>query len=522
MGCSALVVLLAPGRAGVPRADARSPAIVPVGPALRSTPAWFQAPIATVTLEPGSRTIPVPGSYLGLSAEYWALPRYELWPGTFARVLSLLRVRGGGPLVLRIGGDSADHTYWDPRALKLPAGSFALTPRWFTRLAEVVRSEPLRLILDLNLVADSPSMAAMWAHAALAALPPRSVLGFEVGNEPDLYHRSLWYRAVTAARAALTVIARRTASAALSTGGQAGGSYSAPNYAAGFRSYARALGGVGPHLPLLGPAIANPQLDFQWLARLISTQREDVGIATAHRYPLSACAAPGAPGYPTIARLLGAQASAGLAGTVRGAVQLAQQAGLRFRLTELNSVTCGGVADVSDTFATALWAPDALFEMLRAGVSGVNIHVRAGTVNAPFALTRVGFQARPLMYGMIMFARTLGPGARLVPLRVAARPGAPLKVWAVRVSGALHVLVIDKGPNAARIELHVPGRPGATVQRLLAPSVSASSGVTLAGQSLSDRATWTGGGSAEQIEAHHGRYALTLPSFSAALVSVPN
>jgi hypothetical protein len=31
---------------------------------------------------------------------------------------------------------------------------------------------------------------------------------------------------------------------------------------------------------------------------------------------------------------------------------------------------------VSDTFATALWAPDALFELLRAGIDGVNVHVR--------------------------------------------------------------------------------------------------------------------------------------------------
>ena len=43
---------------------------------------------------------------------------------------------------------------------------------------------------------------------------------------------------------------------------------------------------------------------------------------------------------------------------------LAHGAGLRFRLDEVNSVTCGGTRGVSDTFATALWAPDALLSLL--------------------------------------------------------------------------------------------------------------------------------------------------------------
>jgi hypothetical protein len=40
-------------------------------------------------------------------------------------------------------------------------------------------------------------------------------------------------------------------------------------------------------------------------------------------------------------------------------MMLAHRAGFPFRLTEQNSVTCGGLAGVSNTFATALWAPAA-------------------------------------------------------------------------------------------------------------------------------------------------------------------
>lgn len=51
---------------------------------------------------------------------------------------------------------------------------------------------------------------------------------------------------------------------------------------------------------------------------------------------------------------------------------------------EINSVTGLGLGGVSDTFATALWAPDALFELMRAGVPAVNLHARVFAVDDPF------------------------------------------------------------------------------------------------------------------------------------------
>jgi hypothetical protein len=69
-----------------------------------------------------------------------------------------------------------------------------------------------------------------------------------------------------------------------------------------------------------------------------------------------------------------------MAHSVKPVVILAHRAGLPFRLTELNSVTCGGRLGVSDAFATALWAPDALSALLQTGVDGVNVHVRTGAI----------------------------------------------------------------------------------------------------------------------------------------------
>ena len=39
-----------------------------------------------------------------------------------------------------------------------------------------------------------------------------------------------------------------------------------------------------------------------------------------------------------------------------------RHADLPFRLTEFNSITCGGLFGVSNSYSTALWAPDAVFE----------------------------------------------------------------------------------------------------------------------------------------------------------------
>lgn len=141
------------------------------------------------------------------------------------------------------------------------------------------------------------------------------------------------------------------------------------------------------------------------------------------------------------------------------AVRLAHRAGLPFRLTELNSVTCGGVEGVSDTFATALWAPDTLFELLRAGVDGVNVHVRPYTINAAFAVTPRGLRARPLLYGLILFARTLGPGAQLLDARLTANHPEHVKVWAVRDGGAKSwwIRADPSSTSAALVKFSVAG-----------------------------------------------------------------
>jgi len=491
------------GRKFIP-AVAAGPRQVPLPGA---PPAHGGQPMTTLAL--GAAELRVPRGYFGLSTEYWALPLFERHMGSFERILKMLHWPGDEPLMLRIGGDSADHSLFDANVGRLPNALFELTPGWFARASALVRDVSARVILDLNLVADLPRMAELWAHAAQNELPAGSIVAYEIGNEPDLYNPLYWSRVFAPLKAALDL---RLFTSALTP----------QTYDRLYLQYARALALFAPQVPLAAPVVAYPTVHFDWLRMFMALPHPDLGLLSAHMYPYSACTVPGSPGYPSVAKLLSEAATTGMAQSLRPAIELAHRAGLPFRLTELNSVTCGGLAGVSDTFATALWAADALFALLRAGVDGINVHVRAYAVNAAFALSAGTVVARPLLYGLITFVRTLGPDAELMQLRVRGRLPAHLKAWAVLLAGdTLHVLLINKGDHSRRVNLLVPRGSGpAMIERLLAPGAAATSGITLAGQHIGADDRWHGRPRIEAALPTGRGYVVSVPPISAALLSV--
>ncbi len=462
-------------------------------------------PLIAVTVRRGARPRPIPRSFLGLSTEYWTLYLDERHTALWGRVLSLLHVRGDGPLVLRIGGDSADHAIYEPPTLRRARWAFPLTSRFASRTARIVRALHLRVIFDLNLLTASPTSAAAWVTETRRVFPPGSIIGYEVGNEPDLYSHAYWVRSTEPGSFAPLLPGAATPT----------------TYAADYDAVAQAIRRADPRAALLGPAVSNPASALGWIRTLLARPHPGLSEITAHRYPYSGCALPESSRHPTIGEILSEQASAGMAQSVRPMVALARHAGLSARLTEFNSVTCGGLRGVSNTFATALWAPDAIFELIRAGLNAANLHVRVRAINAPFTFGARGLLARPLLYGLILFTRTLGPHAQLMPVQVHCPPSLHLKAWAVKVARhKLHVLLIDKGPRAAVLSLDVPATKPAQVQHLLAPSARSSSGVTLAGQTLGQNGRWSGPRDIERVTSQADHYSVTLSPYSAALFSV--
>ncbi len=444
------------------------------------------APVADVRVTVGGAplTRPLPGGFVGLSLEFPALPAYA---GTNPRAIDpvfeqLVRnLSPGQEPVLRIGGDSGDLTWVPTPGLRRPAGaSYTVSGRWLAVARALARELGARLILGVDLEAGRPALAAAEGRAFLAAIGRRYVRALEIGNEANRYPKLAWYRTASGRK----VFARRRG-------------YAFAGFAADYARTAREM----PAVALAGPTVGG----FAWLSHLggFLAAEPRVRVATFHRYPLDRCfSARRAPSYPTIAHLLSLRASRGMVAGLGHYVALAHRRQVAFRVDELNSVACAGQAGVSNTFASALWALDTVFSIARAGADGVNVHTFPGARYELFSLRRRNGRwaaaVRPEYYGLMMFAQAAPPGSRLVALRLSG--AGAVRGWATAGSaGRTRVLLINDDTAAGHVAaVRVQrSRPGvATIERLLAPSVGAVSGVTLGGRSFGRRDPERGSGAA--------------------------
>jgi hypothetical protein len=210
-------------------------------------------------------------------------------------------------------------------------------------------------------------------------------------------------------------------------------------------------------------------------------------------------------------------------------VTIAHRHRLSFRIDETNSVACGGKLGLSDTFASALWVIDALFSMARSGVDGVNIHIFPGARYSLFQFRRSTFNRRVLVhpeyYGLLMFARAVPPGARLLTVRAIRAQN--IRAWAARgPDGTRRIVLINDSRSRARIVFVrvSPLRVNAGLERLLAPGIRSTSGVTIAGQGFgvaSQSGMLAGRYREERVRPTAFGYEVMLPAASAALLTVP-
>jgi hypothetical protein len=472
---------------------------------LRSDPASRSVP--TVTVRPGSVGAPIPSGFVGLSFELPSLLSYAGGdPGTIDPVFAQLirNLAPGQRPVLRIGGDSTDWSWYPVAGMREPPWvRYALSPGWFAVARSLAGAVNARVIVGVNLEANSPIVASAEARALVDGIGRGSMDAVELGNEPELYGSYNWYRD----RDGVGVRGR-------------GHGYSVSVYSRQFAAIAEAL----PRIPLAGPSVGSAKWSRQ-LGRFLRSNRT-VTVATLHRYPLKRCRSTT---YHTAAELLSERSSIGLATSVAPYVRLAAHLGDAVRIDEMNSISCGGQPGLSDTFASALWSLDALFAMARIGVAGVNIHTRPNGVNQPFAVAQVdgSWTARvyPIYYGMLMFAEATPAGSRL--LRTSGVARAAVRVWATRApDGRVRVVLINTSRSgAARFAVRVGRRTGpGSLERLLAPSLGAATGVTLAGRTFDPETTTGEPIGVQRVEtatATSGEYLLELPAVSAAMLTVP-
>jgi hypothetical protein len=392
---------------------------------------------------------PIPAGFVGTSMDYCAITAYS--DGGANTVLAHLLSALSPQPVIRIGGNGPDDGCpgIGPRPVSVAADA----------VAALAQRTGARLVLGINLLAHNIARAVSEVRGLVAAIDPqrpfRYIEAFEIGNEPDRYPQY----GPSAPRDKVKPYFEQ--------------------YLRDFADWAHVirLAADNPDVGIAGPSLG--RLGLPWIT---GAQAGDFGaflrtpshpsLITFHSYPLHGTARCPARDCPSIPNLLANHSSVGLANQVAPFVGRLPR-GRALRVDEVNSVTGGGAEGVSNTFASALWALDTLFEFAKAGVSGVNVHTFPGARYALYDGPSGGWRVFPEYYGMLAFARAAPAGASLLAVSGGLADRA-VKVWATRsATGRLTTVVINKSLRAAEVQLSgagVPSRSSATLVWLRAPA----------------------------------------------------
>jgi hypothetical protein len=434
--CTALALLLlagaAPGRAEAPAAAAPLTYAVSAQSAQR--------------LRSSHHVAPVPPGFVGVSMDYCQISKYTGRTANPILAHLLVALAPTGP-VIRIGGDELGTPCADGTL------ALAIDPPIIASLAHRTHG---KLILGIDFYSQDATLVAPEVDALVDAIDPRhpsaDIEAFEIGNEPDLYpffgplvptpdtnpYFDKYLSAFTSWAGLIRAAARDPA---MGIAGPSLGRFGLPWITGSHTSNFYAFAG-GPAHPTL---------------------------ITFHTYPLLGQVPCPAQNCPSVTNLLSDHSSAGLAAGL-APFDNALGPGQQLRVDEMQSVTSGGVAGISNTFASALWVLETLFSYWHAGVSGVNLHTFP---SARYALysgpTRHGWLVYPEYYGMLAFEHAAPAGSRMLAVTPgsAARSAPDVKVWATRSrDGSVTDIVINRSTSPATVWLHGPGVPNRATARI--------------------------------------------------------
>jgi hypothetical protein len=325
-----------------------------------------------------------------------------------------------------------------------------------------------------------------------------NTLGYEMDNEPDAYV-SNGYRP---ANWTFADYLRETA-----------------GYQQTFASYVNSPG-------VIATASAGEGWDIN-IPALLAQESGQISAYTAHRYGTTACN-----NTPTVTNLLtDPEAHRYYA---RYAPLVETMGSIPVRIGEMNSVACSGYAGVSNAFAASLWMVDSLFEGKSAGVAGVNIHSGGTLAGAlPYDIAYLNSSGSTTVYapyyGLLFFAQAIQNGAQPVPVTITKSTG-NVKIWAtIDSSNVVRVVVLEKDTdgisNSRTVALTLgPSYTAAgTLTTMTASTVSATSGITIAGQTFDGTTNGLIRNSAtsSSVTPVGGVYTITVQDGTAALLTIP-
>lgn len=455
----------------------------------------------TITVEASKVVASVPARYQGLSFEtsntckmvgIWDQDIVTESNGTKVNVFEQL-LKNLGAQTIRIGGVSADkNALWGTSgSYECVSGKTVITPQLIDQLYDLSHRVGAKVIWTLNLGNYAPSTSSQEANylitkgAQVGGSSGTYLWGLAIGNEPDLF---------------------------VYTGVKS--SYDVTHFISDWSIYKNTIRKTTGHpaFKFVGDDNAS---NATWFSTFLSNESGNLSRVTKHFYPTQAGSTDPAKS-PTISNLLSPSL---MQRTTSNFDTWKKQSGnIPLAIDETNS-TAGGQRGVSDTFAAALWALDYNFSALEHGVSEVNYHTGGSpTIYSPITnYNHNQWIARPLYYGMLAFHQaapdgTIAQTSTKSPYNVVAHSD-------IDSRGALHVVVINKDLShqaSARISA---GKQylSASFMRLEAPSVTATSGVTLGARNVKADGTWRG--ASTQIQVVNGDVQLAIPQASAVVIT---
>jgi hypothetical protein len=443
---------------------------MPIGPVI-------QGSVTVTTTAVGT----IPSRFVGLSYEKLAMS-YGYFHASNHNLIALFRHLGAG--VLRIGGGYVDELLWTSNA---NGTHQQISPTNVKNLAGFLQATGWLCLYGVNLATSTPALAAEEVEFAASALG-ESLLGIEIGNEPDEYGVP--------------------------------GNYFAGNWTFGdflnrWSAFHSAILQAAPHVPITGPAAGGGNHISTWTLPFgqIVTPSE-LTLLTQHYYRQS-----GASSTSTASFLISpdTQLTSDLGILKAGA----QQLGIPYRISECNSFSNGGAAGVSNSYASSLWVLDFLFNVAMAGATGVNMH---GGGNAP-GYTPIAddsgavIEARPEYYGLLLF--TLAGTGTLLETQLSAG-NVDATAYALRTpSGGLNIIVVNKD-SLQNLTLTIQAGQAiqtASIQIMTGPSLAAVSGVTIQGATMNNDGSFAPA-SPGTLTASADRTTCFIPALSAALISI--
>ena len=462
-----------------------------------------------LTLDPTQRGNPIAADFTGLSYESAQLSEPEFFAPTNTELIGFIR-RLGASGVLRIGGNTSEYCYWSPEMTPEESAAIQqaneanviqqaigpdkghkppppkkITPEAVRNLRGFVDAIGWKLIYGLNMGTESAETAAAEADFVMKTMGDR-LIAFQLCNEPDLFSRN----------------------------GLRKPDYDFAQFAQEWQHFYEVIRQKVPNAPFAGPDTA---FNNEWLVPFAKQFKSEVAFLSQHYY------AEGPPENPsmTIERLLNPNPR--LKAEFQGMAETRAATNVPFRLTETNSCYQGGKRGVSDTFASALWGADLMYQLATAGGVGINFHGGGYGWYTPIAGTVAnGFTARPLYYGMLLFQQA-GPG-HLIGATLEDAEAAPL-VTAYAVEKAMQsrrtsVAIFNKhADRAVSVTVDSDGASRARTLRLAAPRLDDTQDVTLGENPVGGSGAWEAEHE-EDLPVHDRTVTVNLPAGSAVLLQL--